>query len=226
MPQVGLATISPQAIFRTGSEMPKKYSTKRPKKRNATRMTKTQTPVFRAVRWRSLDVQEDVMVKKMGIPPKGSTMGNNARNVPAAECGSARRNCRRAWVAFMSTGIPPALPPRAPALPPVRSTAAAPAPHPLYRSLRSLPESLLPHSPCIRPERRSHGETTDDAAILRAPAALAPHCAAPGSILLDLAADSSVSGESLPPHPENVLRSQSRHSGQICVRRICCPLSS
>src|SRR5258708_7550733 len=81
--------------------MPKKYSTKRPKKRNATRMTKTQTAVFKAVRWRSLAVQEDVIVKKMGMPPKGSTMGNNARKVAAAECGSVRRNCPRACVAFM-----------------------------------------------------------------------------------------------------------------------------
>ena len=44
MPQAVLATINPPAIFSTGSEMPKKYSTKRPKKRNVTRMTKTQMP--------------------------------------------------------------------------------------------------------------------------------------------------------------------------------------
>src|ERR1700727_45072 len=92
MPQAVLATINPPAIFRTGREMPKKYSTKRPKKRNVTRMTKTQTPVFIAVRERSLAVQDEVMEKKMGTPPKGSTMGNRARNVAAAEWGRVRRN--------------------------------------------------------------------------------------------------------------------------------------
>src|SRR5580693_3942134 len=49
MPQAVLATINPPAIFRTGSEMPKKYSTKRPKNRNVTRITNTQRPVFSAV---------------------------------------------------------------------------------------------------------------------------------------------------------------------------------
>src|SRR5271169_930055 len=102
MPQAVLATINPPAIFRTGNEMPKKYSTKRPKKRNVTRITNTHNPVFSAVFRRSWAVQEDVMLKKMGMPPSGSTMGNSARNVAAAECGSVRRNCPRAWVAFMS----------------------------------------------------------------------------------------------------------------------------
>src|SRR5271155_2156958 len=104
MPQAVLATISPPAIFKTGSEMPKKCSTKRPKNRNVTRMTNTQRPVFSAVLRRSCGVQDDVMLKKMGIPPKGSTMGNNARNVAAAECGSVRRNCPRAWVVVMGSG--------------------------------------------------------------------------------------------------------------------------
>src|SRR5712691_3072254 len=122
--------------------------------------------------------------------------------------------------------MPPAPWQRAPALRPVPPTAGAPAPRLLYPALRSLLELLLRRNPCIRPEHRWHGETTDDAAILRTPAALAPHCAAPGSILLDLAANSSVSGESLRPHPENVLRPQSRHSVQVCVRRIYYPLSS
>jgi hypothetical protein len=36
------------------------------------------------------------MLKKIGIPPKGSTMGNSARNVAAAECGGVRRNWPRA----------------------------------------------------------------------------------------------------------------------------------
>src|SRR5277367_562163 len=101
MPQAVLATIKPPAIFRTGSEMPKKKSTKRPKNRNVTRITKTQSPVFKAVRCRSFASQEEVMEKKIGTPPKGSTMGNSARNVAAAECGRVRRNCPRAWVAFM-----------------------------------------------------------------------------------------------------------------------------
>ena len=96
MPQAVLATINPPAIFRTGSEMPKKCSTKRPKKRKVTRMTKTQRPVLKAVFRRSWAVQEDVMLKKIGMPPKGSTIGNSARNVAAAECGSVRRNCPRA----------------------------------------------------------------------------------------------------------------------------------
>ena len=41
-------------------------------------------------------VQDEVMVKKIGTPPKGSTMGNNARNVAAADAGNVRRNCPRA----------------------------------------------------------------------------------------------------------------------------------
>src|ERR1700688_3851940 len=108
MAQAVLATMRPPAILRTGSEIPKKYKTKRPKKRKVTRMTKTQMAVFRAVRWRSVAVQEEIMGKKMGIPPKGSTMGNSARNVAAAECGKVRRTCPRAWVGFiLFTGTPP-----------------------------------------------------------------------------------------------------------------------
>jgi hypothetical protein len=101
MPHAVLATIRPPAILRTGSEMPKKNSTKRPKKRKMTRMANTQRLVFTAVFLRSWTVQDDVIVKKMGTPPKGSTMGNRARNVAAAECGSVRRNWPRAWVVFM-----------------------------------------------------------------------------------------------------------------------------
>src|SRR5580658_422486 len=103
MPQAVLATISPPAIFRKGNEMPKKCRTKRPKNRNVTRMTNTHRPVFSAVFRRSWAVQEDVMLKKMGMPPKGSTMGNSARNVAAAECGSVRRNCPSAWVEVMGS---------------------------------------------------------------------------------------------------------------------------
>ena len=56
-------------------------------------MMKTHMPVLNAVRLRSLAVHDDVIVKKMGIPPNGSTMGNSARNVAAAEAGSVRRKC-------------------------------------------------------------------------------------------------------------------------------------
>src|SRR5208283_5767526 len=41
------------------------------------------------------------MVKKMGMPPKGSTMGNSARNVAAAEAGRVRRKWPRAWAEVM-----------------------------------------------------------------------------------------------------------------------------
>src|SRR5579864_3238474 len=95
-PHAVLATIKPPAIFNTGSEMPKKCSTKRPKKRNVTRMTNTDRPVLKAVRYRSRGLQFEVIVKKIGIPPKGSTIGNNARNVAAADAGSVRRKCPRA----------------------------------------------------------------------------------------------------------------------------------
>ena len=59
-------------------------------------MTKTQMPVLTAVRFRSEGVQSEVIEKKMGTPPKGSTMGNKARNVAAAEEGSVRRKWPRA----------------------------------------------------------------------------------------------------------------------------------
>jgi hypothetical protein len=36
------------------------------------------------------------MVKKIGTPPKGSTIGNSARKVAAAEAGNVRRNSPRA----------------------------------------------------------------------------------------------------------------------------------
>src|SRR5271157_2164384 len=68
-------------------------------------MTKTQMPVFTAVRCRSLAVQAEVMAKKIGMPPNGSTMGNSARNVAAAECGSVRRNCPRACAVFIALPV-------------------------------------------------------------------------------------------------------------------------
>src|SRR5580658_8764043 len=184
MPQAVLATISPPAIFRTGSEMPKKCRTKRPKNRNVTRMTNTQRPVLKAVIRRSLSVQDDVMLKKIGTPPGGSTMGNNARNVAAAECGSVRRNCPSACVvAVMSlTDNRPALSPRAPAQPSKRPTAGAPAPRLLCREPHSLPESPPRHTPCIRPEHRWRGETRDGEAVPQAPAERAQRLVQPFGI--------------------------------------------
>ena len=64
-------------------------------------MTKTQSPVLIAVRRRSCGDQLEVMVKKMGTPPKGSTIGNRARKVAAAEAGSVRRNWPSAWAEFI-----------------------------------------------------------------------------------------------------------------------------
>ncbi|MGD0760813.1 MAG: hypothetical protein ABR921_18090 [Candidatus Sulfotelmatobacter sp.] len=66
-------------------------------------MMKTQSPVFTAVRRRSSGVQVEVMLKKIGMPPKGSTIGNSARNVAAADAGSVRRNVPRAWAEVMGS---------------------------------------------------------------------------------------------------------------------------
>src|ERR1700730_12919889 len=92
IPQAVLATIRPPAIFSTGSEMPKKFSTNRPKNKNVIRMAITFKEVFRAVRLRSAGAKFDVKEKKKGTPPKGLTMGNNARNVAVAAEG---RSCRK-----------------------------------------------------------------------------------------------------------------------------------
>ena len=46
-------------------------------------MTNTHTPVLNAVRRRSASLQVEVMAKNTGTPPKGSTIGNSARNVAA-----------------------------------------------------------------------------------------------------------------------------------------------
>src|SRR5580698_6664600 len=228
MPQAVLATISPPAIFRTGSEMPKKCRTKRPKNRNVTRMTNTQRPVLKAVFRRSLSVQDDVMLKKIGTPPGGSTMGNNARNVAAAECGSVRRNCPSSCVvAVMSlTDNRPALSPRAPAQPSKRPTAGAPAPRLPYREPRSLPESPPRHTPCIRPEHRWRGETRDGEAVPQAPAERAQRRAAPGSTVRDLVADSFASQKSSRPRPENVSPPRSPRSDRVRARRIYSQLFS
>src|SRR5580704_5368967 len=218
MPQAVLATISPPAIFRTGSEMPKKYSTKRPKKRNVTRMTNTHRPVFTAVFRRSSAVQDEVMLKKMGIPPKGSTMGNRARNVAAAECGSVRRNCPRAWAEV--TGMPPALWLHAPALRSELPTAGARARRPPYREPNSLLESPPPRTRCIRPEHKWHGETRDGGAILQATTERARRRAAPGSTARNHAADSFASTESLLLHPENASQPRPLRSYRAHARRI------
>src|SRR5580698_1147903 len=68
-------------------------------------MTKTQMPVLTAVRMRSRSLQSEVMAKKMGIPPKGSTMGNKARNVAAADAGSERRMWPSTWAEFIRSGL-------------------------------------------------------------------------------------------------------------------------
>jgi hypothetical protein len=41
------------------------------------------------------------MVKKIGIPPKGSTMGNSAKYVAAAEAGNVRKKCPSACADVM-----------------------------------------------------------------------------------------------------------------------------
>src|SRR5271168_74484 len=161
------------------------------------------------------------MLKKMGIPPKGSTMGNNARNVAAAECGSVRRNCPSACVVgVMSlTGNLPAPWPRARALLLELPTAAVPALRPPCPEPHSLPESPLRHTRCIHPEHKSHGETRDDAAVPQAPAVRAQRRAAPGSTARHLAADSFASPQSSPPRPENVSLPRSLYSDRARARR-------
>src|SRR5689334_22100412 len=77
--QAVLATIRPPAIFNTGKEMPKKISTKRPKKRNTTKIAMTYAAVLMAVRRRSAAVISAVREKNRGTPPNGLTIGNNAR---------------------------------------------------------------------------------------------------------------------------------------------------
>src|SRR6267143_2802312 len=101
IPQAVLATIRPPAIFSTGSEMPKKDRTKRPKNKNTTRIAKTKNEVLSAVRRRSTAGHDEVKLKKIGTPPKGSTIGNRARNVAAAEAGNVRRNCPNAFADVM-----------------------------------------------------------------------------------------------------------------------------
>src|ERR1700737_4560492 len=91
IPHAVLATIKPPAIFSTGSEMPKKFSTKRPKNRNMIRMAITFNEVFRAVRLRSAGAKLEVKEKKKGTPPKGLTMGNSARKVAVAAEGRSRK---------------------------------------------------------------------------------------------------------------------------------------
>src|SRR5271155_4045020 len=144
------------------------------------------------------------MLKKIGIPPKGSTMGNSARNVATAECGNVRRNCPRACVVgvIRFTGNLPEPWPRARVQPLERPTAGARVLRLLCRELRSLPESPLRHSRYIRPEHRSCGETKNGAAVPRAPAEHARRRATPDSTARDLEADSSASPLSLPPLPQ------------------------
>jgi hypothetical protein len=53
IPHAVFATISPPAIFNTGSEIPKKLRMKLPKSMNTTRIAITSMPIFSAVRRRS-----------------------------------------------------------------------------------------------------------------------------------------------------------------------------
>src|SRR5579862_2835189 len=65
--------------------------------------------------------------------------------------------------------------------------------------LRLRPESQPPRIPCILPERRWHGGTTDDAAILAAPSTPVRHLTKPGSDATHPAEDSSAwQGSSCP----------------------------
>src|SRR3984885_2171330 len=191
-------------------------------------MANTHKPVFTAVRRRAWAVHNEVIVKKIGIPPKGSTMGNNARNVAAAECGRVRRNCPSACVVgVMSlTGNPPALWLHARAQPLKRPTAAAPVPRRPCRSLHSPPESPPRHILCILPEHRSRGETRDGAAVPQAPAEHAPRRATPRLSARDLAADSFASPRSSLPLPENVSLPRSLHSDRAHALQIWSQLFS
>src|SRR3982074_1829493 len=83
--------------------------------------------------------------------------------------------------------------PRDPAQPSEPTAAAAPDLHLSYREPHSPLESRLQHTPCIRQAHKSHAETTDGAAILRAQAARARRPAAPGSAWPNPAADSFAS---------------------------------
>src|SRR5712671_2227522 len=83
--------------------------------------------------------------------------------------------------------------PHDPAQRPELTTAVAPDPRRLCRSLHSLPESRPQRSRCIPRERKSYAETTDGAAILRVQGEPAPRPAAPGSAWPVRAADSFAS---------------------------------
>ncbi len=96
MPHAVFATIKPPAMFSTGSEMPKKFSTKRPKKRNTTRIAITYSAVLSAVFRRSLAARSAVREKNKGTPPNGFTIGKSARKVATAAEGKLCKICRTA----------------------------------------------------------------------------------------------------------------------------------
>src|SRR5581483_9844017 len=98
IPHAVLATISPPAIFSTGSEIPKKFSTKRPKNKNVTRIAITYNEVLSAVILRSAGAKFVVNEKKKGTPPKGLTIGISARKVAVAAEG---RSCRKCCTALL-----------------------------------------------------------------------------------------------------------------------------
>src|SRR5207342_237181 len=93
IPQAVWATISPPAICSTGSEIPKKFRTNRPKNMKTTRMPRTYRAVLRAVRLRSASEKSEVRAKNSGTPPKGFTIGKSARKVAPAAEGKVLRTC-------------------------------------------------------------------------------------------------------------------------------------
>ena len=118
------------------------------------------------------------------------------------------------------TGNLPALWQRARVRPSGLPTAGVPALRRLCREPRSRPESQPRRTPCILPERKSHGGTSDGAAGPQAQAEPAPPHAAPDSTARDLAADSFASPKSSFRHSENALLPRSRRSGRVRARRI------
>ena len=139
MPHAVWATISPPAIFSTGSEMPKKLSTKRPKNMKTTRMPSTYSAVFRAVQLRSRSEKSAVSAKNSGTPPNGFTMGNRARKVaPAAEGRVLRISCT-AVPGAISDSPPTLWPPDSGPRPGLRFAAGSVPDH-ACRWPRSLPE--------------------------------------------------------------------------------------
>jgi len=102
-----MATINPPHLQDKEKRCRRKKARSGPIKRNRNQQSqKPRCRVFRAVLLRSFAVHDAVRVKKIGIPPKGSTMGNSARKVAAGRVRAAlRRNCPRTCVAFIELSI-------------------------------------------------------------------------------------------------------------------------